>query len=207
MAWELDPDLALHTRLSFGRHAVVVAAITLAGLGLAVTMADVPMKEFLPLVAGATLAALVVALPFGAIHILTLERDGRLNQQRLSGRSDARLAVVLFAGASGILILVGLPALALSRHLDLSPMQVAALVLSAGAAAHILIVVPRLSEAGTPVLAGIAVLFISCSIGAVALLPSAAGWIVLIGSAVWIATVPFVLARMRRPPVTIRAYE
>ena len=38
MRWELDPDLVLHTRLSFGRHAVLVAAIIAIGLGLAIAV-------------------------------------------------------------------------------------------------------------------------------------------------------------------------
>ncbi len=204
MRFEFDPDLALHTRLSFGRHAVLVAVVLLAGLSLAATIASAPGSEFLMLPAGASLAALVVSLPFGAIHILTLDRDGRLDQQRLSGRSDVRLAAVLFAGASGVLFLFGTPALMLSRHLGMAPVQVAALVVGAAAAANLLLVVRWISDANTPVLAGMAVLFTLWSSLAVATLPSAATWFFLIGSTVWISTLPFVLARIRRPGVAAR---
>src|SRR5687768_14577263 len=109
MAWELDPDLALQTRLSLGRRAAALAGMVLAGLWVSLLVSGA--QEFVAgLFATVTLLSLVIALPFAAIHVLGLDRDGRLDQQRLSGRTDMRLAVGVFGGAAWLLLAFGLPA-------------------------------------------------------------------------------------------------
>ncbi len=117
MEWELDPDLALQTRLSLGRHAVKAGCGLLAAMLATVLLFGDRGPVAVAIVAGITLGSLVMALPFAVIHVLTLDGDGRLDQQRLSGRSDARLAAVLLVGASWVLLVFGLPSIVLSRSL------------------------------------------------------------------------------------------
>ena len=201
MAWELDPDLALHTRVSLGRRAVLIAALVLAGFTLSLLVAGAPREFAAGLFASTTVLSLIVGLPFAAIHLLSLERDGRLDQQRLSGRSDARLALVVVGGAAWLLLAFGLPAFLLGPAITLSPMQVLALAIASAAMANLMLAVPRAAAADSRVLAAFVVLFTAAAMAIALLVPAALPAGLIASALVWAATVPSVLRRMRRPTI------
>src|SRR5688572_17029149 len=201
MAWELDPDLALQTRVSLGRRAVPIAAILLAGFSLSLIVTEGPREFAAQLFASTTLLSLIVGLPFAAIHVLSLERDGRLDQQRLSGRSDVRLALVIVGGAAWLLLVFGLPAFVLGRNLRLSPMQVLALAAASAAMTNLLLAVPRVAAADSRVLAAFVVLFTTAALATAVVVPAALPAGLIASAIVWAATAPSVLRRMRRPAI------
>lgn len=204
MAWELDPDLAVQTRVSLGRRAVPIAAIALAGFTLSLLISGPPREFAAGLFASVTLVSLIVALPFAAIHVLTLERDGRLDLQRLSGRSDARLALVVVGGASWLLLAFGLPAFLLGPNIRIAPMQVVALAVASAAMTNLMLATPRAASADSRVLAVCVVVFTVAAMATAVVVPTAVRAGLIASTMIWAATVPSVLRRMRRPPMTGR---
>lgn len=102
---ELNPDFRLQSRLSFGRgarYAWVLTAIAVF-LGFDGTFSG---TTALALVRGGSFL-LLAALPFGAIQVRALERNGYLDARRLTGQSPVALGLTLVGGSAWALVLAG----------------------------------------------------------------------------------------------------
>src|SRR5688572_23194572 len=99
MAWEIDPDVGMQSRLRFGRWAAPAVAIAVA-VQVAVLLVPASRAVWAKTFGLLALASLTLAVPFAAVHILAMDGDARLDQQRLSGRSAVRLAAALMTGST-----------------------------------------------------------------------------------------------------------
>ena len=134
MAWEIDPDFALQSRVVFGRTGVLFWTIACAAAVVSAATASHD-SEFAALLLTPGLALLFFALPYSAVQLLALERDGRFDQHRLAGRPPLALGTAVLTGASwpmwmtaGVLLVCGVR---MGGHL---PVLDAAALMSAGIA-------------------------------------------------------------------------
>src|SRR5258708_4654188 len=123
MALNLDPDFALQSRISFGRHgryAWVMLGVVVVQSGVFLlnspgTIADV-----------AALLLSIMVFPYAAIQLLAQERGGRLELRRLAGKSAGRLSLALVAGAAWLPLVAALPSYAVAAFLGVMPPLAAA---------------------------------------------------------------------------------
>jgi hypothetical protein len=103
----IDADVALQTRLSFGRRAWYVWLLVAGFVAYtARTLTLVPQAVGEPLITCGTFL-LILAVPYAAIQIVTLEEFGQLDQRRLTGRGPAALLIALIAGSCWPVLLLG----------------------------------------------------------------------------------------------------
>lgn len=106
MRWELDPDFALQSRLTFGRSGMLgcgLAAIAACGAALFGSRSE----DLAALLLTPGLILLFVALPYSAVQVVALDRDGRFDQRRLAGRPALSLGAAVLTGSSWLLWLTG----------------------------------------------------------------------------------------------------
>ena len=141
--WQLNPDFALQSRLSFGRGARYAWALTACALFVGF---DGFAREVRPgvalLRAGGFL--LLGALPYGAIQVRALERDGQLDARRLTGRAPVALAAALVGGSAWALLVpaVAFLAAAAAAGETLAPLTVTALLALGTAMSLVLLLMP-----------------------------------------------------------------
>lgn len=193
MAWELDPDLALHSRLSFGRRPWRWLLLTIA---TSVAASVVTSGDRVPtILAVAGLALMAAAAPYGALCVMALERNHRLDLLRLTGRAPLRLMLASLLGTSWLLMALGVSLLLASRHAGVvQPLAVLSMGMSA---ALILLSTPGLHDADERMQLVVVMIVAVCI--------TAAGWtapvpILLLagGAAAAGAALPIALQRMRR---------
>jgi hypothetical protein len=144
MAWEVDPDFALQSRLTFGRSVVKVSlAAAVLAWGLAARSTDAG-----ELVSWTSRFLMAVALPYAAIEALELHRTGQMDLRRLTGRSPAALGAALMGGAAGLPLVLGLVLYAASVRAGtaVGPLTMLAILSVSAAAALVLLVVPAFSK-------------------------------------------------------------
>jgi hypothetical protein len=99
MRWELDPDFALQTRVTFGPAGIAFWTLACAAaMAAALLMPHTRQVGLLLLVPG--FALLFGALPYSAVQVLALERDGRFDQHRLAGRQPLAMGTAVLTGSS-----------------------------------------------------------------------------------------------------------
>jgi hypothetical protein len=114
MAWEINPEFALQSRLSFGRGARYAWAAIGGALFLGFGGFSLDGRPAFGLAqAGAFL--LLGALPYGAIQVRGLERTGHFDTRRLTGRSPVALGVALVGGSAWALALASIALLSAGR--------------------------------------------------------------------------------------------
>lgn len=98
MAWELDPDFALQSRITYGRSGTYMWTLACVAALASLVFFRTPTTAKILLVPG--LFLLFIALPYSAVQVLALERDGRFDQHRLAGRPPLALGLAVLAGSS-----------------------------------------------------------------------------------------------------------
>src|SRR5947208_894745 len=142
MRWELDPDFALHSRLSFGRGASRWLILAMAGSIVALVV--VPAERVQAIFAIVGLMLIAIAAPYGALHLVSLERSHRLDVRRLAGRSSLRWMLASICGTSWLLLVLAVPLLLASRHAGLGAVAPVAVLVMGMTAALILLSAPQL---------------------------------------------------------------
>lgn len=143
MAWELNPEFALQSRLSFGRGAryawAAIGGALFFGFG-GFSLDGGPAFGLAQ--AGACL--LLGALPYGAIQVRGLERTGHFDARRLTGRSPVALGVALVGGSAWALALASIALLSAGRAAGYAfpVFTLAGLVLMGGALGLLVLLLP-----------------------------------------------------------------
>jgi hypothetical protein len=143
MAWELDPDFALQSRLTFGRRALYLGGWLLVGATLAYVVVSVRNGAPGGVFPAAGMFFLLIALPYAALQILALEPGGRLDQRRLTGRSAAALGAAMIAGSAWMTLALGVVLIGcgwMTGHPPVYWTLAATMALSAAAAVRLLVV-------------------------------------------------------------------
>ena len=88
IAWRLDPEIALQSRLAFGRGARYAWVFLAAALVLA-TFDETrgAFNDVRSLFDRAASLLLLIAFPYGALSLRALDRRRQLDERRLTGRS------------------------------------------------------------------------------------------------------------------------
>jgi hypothetical protein len=199
MRWTNDPDIALQSRVAFGPRTPYLTVMTIAGLTLALYVSSAPLDVAVGILSAILGGAILVALPFAAIHIAALDRDGRLDLHRLAGRSDAALGGALLIGSSWLLVAAGIPGVILVNWLGLGYLQIGALLMVSIASAAMLMAVPRATEADNGAVAAILVIATIAITGGMLAFPHIAMRVAALSAIVVIAAGPFAFRRLRRP--------
>src|SRR6266699_2486171 len=92
------PDFALQSRITYGRSGPYMWTLACVAALASLLFVSSPRIAELLLLPG--LFLLFIALPYSAIQILGLERDGRFDQHRLAGRPPLALGLAVLAGSS-----------------------------------------------------------------------------------------------------------
>lgn len=200
MALNLDPDFALQSRLSFGRHGryawAMVAVVVIQSVVFLQTQRGTVAD-------GAALLLSILVFPYAAIQLLAQERGGRLDLRRLTGKSAGRLSFALVAGASWMPLVAALLAYAVAAFLGvMPPFRAAGAMFMAGAAiAVVLVAAPRSAQLDPWMLVTALFLISGAALAAVREWPLArVPIIVLAGGCIAIA-LPLARRRVQRPPL------
>jgi hypothetical protein len=196
MRWELDPDFALHSRLSFGRS--TWRWLILAIVGSVVAGFVVPNIRLQGIFAIIGLTLLAIAPPYGALHVISLERSHHLDLRRLTGRSSLAWMLASVFGTSWLVVVLAVPLLLGSRHIGLGVIEPLAVLLIGMTVALVLLSTPGLHEVDGRMLFALVLV--------VAFGTTVAGWrapehpaLALIGAAAASgAALPAALSQMRR---------
>src|SRR5687768_2591511 len=141
--WQLNPDFALQSRLSFGRGARYAWALTACALFVGF---DGFLREVRPAVALLRAGGFLLlgALPYGAIQVRALERNGQLDARRLTGRAPAALAAALVGGSAWALLVPGVAfvAAAAAAGETIAPLTLTALLALGTAMSLLLLLMP-----------------------------------------------------------------
>lgn len=202
MKWEIDPDLSLQSRLSFGRWVAPVIALAIVGQ-IAVLLAPASREVMAKGFGLLALAALTMAGPYAAVHLLSLEGDARLDQQRLSGRSDMRLSVVLLAGSIWPLVAFALPGIIPLLNAEIGSGRVAAIVLGGVATGALMLAAPRAARMDSWLLLALGAVTGMVLVGALVYRPSGAITAAVVSLLCTTAAYPVILRRLRRAPVLV----
>ena len=167
MAWEIDPDFALQSRITFGRAGMVACAAAAIAAGGAVLFgsSDAGLSGLLLTPA---FVLLFIALPYSALQVIALDRDGRFDQRRLAGRPGLALGAAVLTGSSWLFWVTGAALLlaAVAAGGQVRILDVAVLVALGMAIALLLLVMPD-DRAGTWLLRA-AVLIVALILAALA---------------------------------------
>jgi hypothetical protein len=139
MSPTLDPDFALQTRLSFGRDGRYALAIVATALIIGFGGIGTDESPGIAL-ARAGMLLLIAAPPYAAVNIRALERDGRLDARRLTGRAPHALAAALLAGSSWAMAIPG-AALLLAAAVSGRPPSVLMLAAMASLAVAVMLLI------------------------------------------------------------------
>jgi hypothetical protein len=196
MAWEIDPDFALHSRLSFGRRKVLW--LTLAAATSVVALFVVPNVRLQGLfgIVGATLIG--IAPPYGALHVISLERGHLLDLRRLAGRPSLGWMLASIFGTSWLLLALAVPLLLASPDLGFGVIPSLATLWVGMTVALLLLGAPGLQDVDGRLLLAVVLL--------IAFATTVVGWrarmhpvMFLAGSAAAVAAaLPAALRQMRR---------
>jgi hypothetical protein len=206
MAWELDPDFALQSRVTFGRGGIAFWTLaSLATIASAAVWSESQELGGLLLRPGLTL--LFVALPYSAVQVLALERDGHFDQHRLAGRPPLALGAAVLAGSSWPLWMTGAVLLLCASWLGARLQLVdAGVVVSAGVAiALVLLVLPSgrtetwLLRLAVVIVAIVAVAATQIQIGDSRPFQPYAATAMVTAAAVAALVFPFTIRRLYRP--------
>jgi hypothetical protein len=206
MGWELDPDFALQSRVVFGRtgtlYWTIACAAAVASAALTSRDSDVGLLFLTP-----GLALLFFALPYSAVQLLALERDGRFDQHRLAGRPPLALGTAVLAGASWPMWMTGAVLLACGMRMGahLRGLDVAALMSAGIAVALSTLALPGgqlegwLLRVGLAIVALIAAALTQAEMDKVRPFERYGGAVVLASAVAAAVLLPRVLRRLYRP--------
>jgi hypothetical protein len=200
MRWELDPDFALHSRLTYGRGKALwlAAAVVTSVVASVVAGLVVPHVRLQGLFGLIGLGLIAIAPPYGALRVIALERSHLLDLRRLAGRPPLGWMLASIFGTSWLFVVLAAPLLIASRHIGFGLGTSLAVLLVGMTVALLLLSAPGLQEADGRLLLGLVLL--------VAVAETNVGWrarphpviFLAVSAAATAAALPAALRQMRR---------